>query len=391
MSPDFEADLAAVAGIPAVPTILEVVCNATGMGFAAVARVTEDRWIACGVRDGIGFGLKPGGELQIETTICSEIRECRMPVVIDHVAEDAVFKAHPTPAMYGFQSYISVPITLPDGTFFGTLCAIDPRPARVSTPETIGMFRLFAELIGFHLSANAQLALSTADLASERKTAELREQFIAVLGHDLRNPLAAISGSAELLRRSPLDDKASRLVSIIQRSVARIGSLIDDVMDFARGQLGSGLILDRSFEGALAPVLRQVVGELRAGFPNRKIGMEFDIDRPIMCDRVRVGQLLSNLLGNALTYGTEDKPVRVAAYTRDDEFELSVANSGEPIPPAVMEQLFQPFTRGAVRPSQQGLGLGLFIASEVAKAHGGTLTVASSEAETRFTFRMPLS
>ena len=144
MLADFQQDIDAVARIKAVPTILEVVCETTGMGFVAVARVTEDRWIACGVRDGIAFGLQPGGELKIETTICHEIRQSHEAVVIENVAEDATYAGHPTSAMYGFQSYISMPIILPDGRFFGTLCAIDPRPARVNTPATIGMFKLFA-------------------------------------------------------------------------------------------------------------------------------------------------------------------------------------------------------------------------------------------------------
>ena len=204
MTDDFSKDLEAVARIPAVATILEVVCRTTGMGFAAVARVTEDRWIACDVRDEIQFGLKPGGELKVETTICNEIRQSGNAVVIDHVSRDNVFCSHPTPAMYGFESYISVPIILPGRGFFGTLCAIDPRPARVNTPPVIGMFNLFAELIAFHLDAQERLAASAASLSDERRTAELREQFIAVLGHDLRNPLASIDGGAQLLGKMPL-------------------------------------------------------------------------------------------------------------------------------------------------------------------------------------------
>src|SRR4029078_10327901 len=126
MAPDLSADIAAVQGIAAVPRILEVVCRSTGMGLSAVARVTEQRWICCAVRDEIEFGLKPGGELKVETTICHEIRQSQKAVIIDDVADDTMFCGHHTPAMYGFQSYISVPIILADGTFFGTLCAIDP-------------------------------------------------------------------------------------------------------------------------------------------------------------------------------------------------------------------------------------------------------------------------
>ena len=168
VSDDFRADLAVVASIPAVPKILELVCRTTGMRFAAVARVTEARWIACAVHDEIDFGLVPGSELKVETTICNEIRQSGNAVVIDHVAEDGTFCQHPTPAIYGFQSYISVPIRRPDGSFFGTLCAIDPRPARLNRPEVVQMFTLLAELIAFYLEAGERLAASEAALLGER-------------------------------------------------------------------------------------------------------------------------------------------------------------------------------------------------------------------------------
>src|ERR1700692_4449883 len=106
MANGFAADIGSIQRIDAVPRILEVVCHSTGMGFAAVARVTDDRWICCAVRDEIAFGLKPGDELKLETTICNEIRQSHQAVVIEHVAEDKDFSGHHTPAMYGFQSYI---------------------------------------------------------------------------------------------------------------------------------------------------------------------------------------------------------------------------------------------------------------------------------------------
>ena len=388
---DLQADVAAVNRIDAVPTILEVVCRTTGMGFAAVARVTEDRWIACSVRDEIQFGLQPGGELQVETTICDEIRQSREAVIIDNVAEDDIYCSHATPAMYGFQSYISMPIVLPDGRFFGTLCAIDPRPARLKTPETTGMFKLFAELIAFHLEAIERLDLSEASLLDERKTAELREQFIAVLGHDLRNPLAAIAGSAETLLQFPLGERPLGIVRRIQRSADRMSGLIGDVLDFARGRLGGGLTVKLDAPEPLEPLLNQVIAELHAGSTDRAIETNFALSKPVKCDRPRIAQLFSNLLANALTHGDPETPIRVHAASGGKIFQLSVSNAGEPIPPAALEHLFHPFFRGVVRPSQQGLGLGLYIASEIARAHGGTLDVESSPAETCFTFRMPLA
>jgi signal transduction histidine kinase len=390
MAHDFQQDIDLIGGIPAVTAILDVVCNTTGMGFAAVARVTEDRWVACSVRDDIAFGLKPGGELKVETTICDEIRDSRQGVIIDEVATDATYCGHPTPAMYGFQSYISLPILLPTGEFYGTLCAIDPRPMRVNTPETVGMFKLFAELIAFHIDAARRLAASEASLLTERTTSELREQFIAVLGHDLRNPLAAIDGGTKILLRTQLPETASAVVGLMHKSVSRMSALIDDVLDFARGRLGGGITLAKSAGEPLEGVLEQVVGELRASWADRTIEEDYALDRPVDCDLGRMAQMVSNLLANALTYGAADAPVRIQALTDAAGLEISVANAGEPIPPAALERLFQPFARGDVMPSKQGLGLGLYIAAEVARAHGGALYAVSTPAETRFTFRMPI-
>jgi signal transduction histidine kinase len=384
----FEADIAAIGRIDAVQSILEVVCRTIGIGFAAVARVTEERWIACAVRDEIAFGLVPGGELKVETTICHEIRQSGEPVVIDHVAEDQVYCGHPTPAMYGFQSYISMPIRRADGSFFGTLCAIDPRPLRLKTPQTIGMFRLFADLIGFHLDAQERVASTEAALLDARQTAELREQFIAVLGHDLRNPLASIDAGATLLRKAPLDQKSVATLGLIQNSVRRMAGLINNVLDLARGRLGGGLALNRS-HAALAPALEQVIAELRAAWPDRLIDDEIALNATVYCEPARIAQLLSNLLANALTHGAPTQPVMVRASVTDSVFELSVANAGEPIPPALREQLFQPFFRASGRAPHQGLGLGLYIASEIARAHGGALSVSSDAEETRFTLRIP--
>src|ERR1700754_2857912 len=107
---EIQKEVRLVGGLAIIPSMLQVICKTTGMGFAAVAKVTKDRWIACGVRDEINFGLAPGGELKVDTTICDEIRDSEEGVVIDHVAADSHFCTHPTPAMYGFQSYISIPI-----------------------------------------------------------------------------------------------------------------------------------------------------------------------------------------------------------------------------------------------------------------------------------------
>jgi signal transduction histidine kinase len=382
------ADIASITQIDGIASILEVVCRTTGMGFAAVARVTEDRWVACAVRDEIAFGLLPGGELNIKTTICDEIRASGRAVIIDHVAEDDSYRGHHTPAMYGFQSYISIPIMLPSGSMFGTVCAIDPRPAKLNRPEVIGMFKNFAQLIAFHLDAQDRAKKQHAALLGERQTAELREQFIAVLAHDLRNPLASIEAGATLLSRQKLDEKAATIVGHMQTSAKRMAGLISDMLDFARGRLGGGFPLERNPNACLTLVLDNVIGELRDAWPNR-IETQFAITRPVNCDPNRIAQLLSNLVGNALKHGAKGATVRISAATSEQEFELAVINAGDPIEPAIVDRLFLPFFRLEGQSSNQGLGLGLYIASEIARAHGGAIDVVSSAEETRFALRIP--
>jgi signal transduction histidine kinase len=388
LEPNFQADVDAVSSIPIVPQLLEVICRSTGMGFAAVARVTEDRWITCSVRDEIAFGLVPGSELKVETTICHEIRQSGQAVIIDQVSLDPAFADHHTPAMYGFESYISVPIIRRDGTFFGTLCAIDPNPAKLNNVHITGMFNMFAELISFHLSSIEQLQAAEKKLLEEREIAELRDQFIAILGHDLLNPVAATLNAAQLLLRMPADERVTKMARIIQDSSYRMKGLIENILDFARGRMGEGIMLDPKYDENLGAVLQHVITELRIIWPDTIIDANIDLNGEVYCDSRRIAQLFSNLLGNAITHGEKDAPVKVEAHNHNGEFTLNISNSGTKIPDEAMEKLFHPFSRGDVRPGQQGLGLGLYISSEIAAAHGGELTAESTDEQTSFTLRM---
>ena len=385
------ADVAAVARISAVQSILQVACRSTGMRFAAVARVTETSWTACAVRDEIDFGLIVGGELPILSTICHEIEQSHRAVVIDHVAEDPLFRDHHTPKLYGFQSYISVPIFRKSGEFFGTLCAIDPLPAQLKDAKTIATFEAFAELISEQLEAENLLLQSQAQLLDARQTAELREQFIAVIGHDLRNPLSAINACAEAMLRMSLPELPNRLAQTIQSSSQRMAGLIYNLLDFARGRLGGGIALDRKIEVNLALSLQRVIAEIAAIHPNQPLRVELDCDRPIYCDAGRVAQILSNLLANAYTHGDPRQGIAVQAHIEGGNLVLAVTNQGPAIPSESIEQLFQPFFRYTRKAQADGLGLGLFIASELARAHGGIIEVESGETGTSFSLRIPIA
>jgi GAF domain-containing protein len=156
-----EQDVIAVSGGRLVQEVLQQLCDLTDMGFAAVARVTEERWIAYQVLDKIGFGLKPGSELEIKTTICDEIRASGEAVFIDSVMDAPIWRTHPTPILYGFQSYVSLPLYRADGSFFGTLCAIDPDPHNVDTAETRQRIQQLAERVMASLDGELGMTVIT--------------------------------------------------------------------------------------------------------------------------------------------------------------------------------------------------------------------------------------
>jgi GAF domain-containing protein len=164
-------DIAAIARIEAVPRLLKVLCETTGMGFAAVARVTDEQWVACAVEDRVSFGLTPGGELPVASTLCHDVRASDEAIFIDHASQDPVFCTHHTPRIYQIESYASVPIKLSDGEYFGNLCAIDAQPHKMREPKVIAMFELFAQLIALQLESDRQRERTESLLMDERQAA----------------------------------------------------------------------------------------------------------------------------------------------------------------------------------------------------------------------------
>jgi len=382
------ADIATIGRISAVPAMLKVISDMTGLRFAAVARVTEDTWTACAVLDQLEFGLGVGGELDLSTTICHEIRGSHASVVIDKASEDPRYHDHHTPRMYQFESYISVPVFRTDGRFFGTICALDPNPAQLRSSTIQSTMESFARVLSLQIEAEEALQNTQAQLQEERGTAELREQFIAVLGHDLRNPLFAINFGAERLLRKHPNAATDPLVRHILASGRRASQLVEDVLDFARGRMGSGIPLHLNDCLDLQDAFRHVVFEVQSVNPQRLIKADIGDLRGVYGDRDRLAQLLSNLVANAIHHGSHDGPVEVMARVEQGHFTLTVKNPGQ-IDELALPRLFQPYSRPVRDTPQAGLGLGLYIVKQIADAHGGQLEVSScAENGTRFTFTL---
>jgi two-component system, sensor histidine kinase and response regulator len=227
------------------------------------------------------------------------------------------------------------------------------------------------------------------ELTERTETLRLNEMFAAVLGHDLRTPLAAVLASARLLQEAPSEDAVRRASARILSSGDRMGRMIDDMLDLARARLGGGLTV-RKDAADLGAVVQRVLPELQGAAPDRVIEVRETGDLSGRFDADRLAQVVSNLVGNAIEHGQPGTSIAVRLDGgAPGEVRITVANAGA-IAPALLPRVFDPFRRDARQPGRQdGLGLGLYIAQQVALAHGGAITVDSGEGRTTFTVALP--
>jgi phosphoserine phosphatase RsbU/P len=224
---------------------------------------------------------------------------------------------------------------------------------------------------------------------AQRNEAELREQFLAVLGHDLRNPLAAIIAGISLLMRENQSERSVLVLQHMQASGMRMTELITNMMDFARVRLGDGIGLERASIPDFAVRVSDIVQEIQSAFSGARIDLKTDIEGDVYCDGPRTMQVISNLLGNAVTHGAADQPITVDVVFSDCRLTITVCNKGTPIPQETLKTLFQPFFKGDPHSSPHGLGLGLYISSEIVSAHGGEINVSSDDGTICFEVDMP--
>lgn len=223
-----------------------------------------------------------------------------------------------------------------------------------------------------------------------RMVGQLREELIGILGHDLRNPIQAIKMSLRSLESAQLPFRQQNAVTRIHNSTERMRRMIDDMVDFASSRLG-GRIQIRTEEVDLVEVVGDVVEELRSAHPKRTVSLDTDAAVTGRWDPDRLAQLASNLIGNALQHSPADTAVTVSVHREDHTALLLVHNLGKPIPAQELGALFQPFRRAENAEDKRGVGLGLYISSQVVLAHGGRISVTSTAEEgTRFRVELPL-
>lgn len=252
------------------------------------------------------------------------------------------------------------------------------------TQESFADAHHVQDMIRFNEAIDQALAESIAAYGTAVEAT--RKMVLAVLGHDLRSPLGAILMAGGLIQRQAgLDEKGKLLATQVCASAHRANVMINDLLDLARCNLGTGIPVDlRKMD--LNPICKAVIDELRTAFPLARIILDEQAHITGQFDPDRISQVFSNLIGNALRHGDATAPIKVTLAKVNGVPRVSVQNSGEPIPPEVMPYIFKPEGRyssysSGERGSAAGLGLGLFIASEIVANHGGRIEVESTEEE----------
>lgn len=227
-------------------------------------------------------------------------------------------------------------------------------------------------------------------------TRDTQNVFLAILGHDVRNPLGAISmGAQVLLLDATLSSKQRKIAERITTSTRRVNDIVSDLIDFSTSNLGGGMPI-KPAPMDFGPQCTHIVEEIRAFHPEHHIKLELAGDLNVTWDRVRINQALSNLVANATQHGAKDQPIRVSVQGFD-AITLTIQNMGEPMAPSHLRTLFDPAKRIAVRSASaraaddaDHLGLGLYITRDIINAHGGAITVSSTLTEgTTFTVTLP--
>ncbi len=226
--------------------------------------------------------------------------------------------------------------------------------------------------------------------AEAKERAVFAEQMMGIVSHDLRNPLSTINTGAALLARGDLSPTQQRVVSRISSATERAKRLIADLLDFTQARLGSGLSVALECVD-LHAVLAEAVEDLRLAYPGRSLLHQRAGEGTCLADANRLAQLVGNLVSNAITYGAPDSPVSVRSAAEETSFSISVHNEGPAISPDVLPHVFQPMSRGSeAGRASRSVGLGLYIVSEIARAHGGRTSVTSQPGQgTTFTTVIP--
>lgn len=382
----------------AFETTLRIAAQLVGVRSAFVAQLTSESMEVLGAWDDNGCGIRSGGTEPLEETFCQYVRATGAPVVIPLAAIDPRVRNVATRTTYQIGAYVGVPLTVADGSLFGTLCMLDPEP-REFTDDHVNLLTI----VGHHLAHLIERELlqksarrlehqNEQQISSARSVVEEQCMLLQAVAHDLRAPLTSIRGYTDLIESEvlgPVPFVQKQNLRQIANSAMFMNRLVTDLVDAARAEKQSLMIITAPYHPG--EIAQRVMGMYRQQALEQHLGLELREPAGLpeaLGDAARVEQILLNLVGNALRY-TRSGSVQVSLYTDGDWLEYCVEDTGPGISAEIQQRIWEPHTRGVQ--DNKGLGLGLYIVKRLAHALGGDVCVQSALGQgSCFRVRLPL-
>lgn len=416
---NIQQDIQTVQEIPIIPSMLDSLCSTLGLGWAAISRVTENKWVACSVKDDLGYNLGPGDEIPFENTFCKDVRNSGQLVVMDDATTDEQYKDHPIPAMFGFRSYLSFPIVLPDGTFFGTLCGLDPEPRKMNNPTVRGMFKLYSELIAFHLQNHKETSkgndplnkdlplkerleaqkkftrtletkvisitqeLVKQNIIMDRMREDLRK-FTSISSHQLQEPLRkmqVISSLIEEKEAERLSPQSKHYFRRIKRSAQQMRDLVTALFTYSQMAFQQGHFKSTSLDDLLKTPLETLKEEIES--KNAEVKIRSSIDLNVNQEQFQL--LLELMLDNSLKFSHPERTPEIVVEGKGISHDfnshslrvhgkgykhITIQDNGIGFDPNLGDELFKLF-QTLPGSEQNGSGAGLAVVKKVVENHHG--------------------
>ncbi|RYH51387.1 MAG: hypothetical protein EON54_15110 [Alcaligenaceae bacterium] len=441
MNAPTQSDLITAQRLPALPSILKALRGLTKMRFAALVRLTGTDWQACVVDDCAGLGIRAGDVWEVDNTLCQKVREINQPVNWPDVSTAPFSRSSSHMAsLLGIQAYFAYPIYRADGSFFGTLCAMDTVRGEPAAASVIDAASAFSQILGPQLRAvepTDHEAHSTTAASIERDVRTVTQTFqsttqpippagsaspvaggdvgradavsppsgqpsasldpvvqgkvLSVMSHDLRNPMHSLMAAIEMIQIKPMEPRLQRLMGMVQGSAVRLSELARQALDFARLQTLGDVVINVSPAHDLGSTVESAVGHVRASYPQRNIVVNITGCPPMNIDPSRVEQLLEIVLTHAVKHCGVDRDVEVHARRVDQALALDVAVPDYILDAALVPHVFDPFYAVDGEAQTAHLGIGLYLARAIALAHQGELTLVTDAGQARFVVTLPLT
>lgn len=372
--------------IPALGDQLKYLGDSTQMEIICILTPHLNKWVVCMAYNTLNLNIVQGTAMEFNSSN-KELEE--NTILMDNMKDAKGLNISGQTNLKRIQKLISQPIHRLEGKFFGLLCAL-------GTDSTFGNDINLKQFYNFHsrfIATSIGLVERSDEfnhhLRHEIENAEKHSTYMAVLGHDLRNPVATVRMCSDIILKAGPNSVVSKNAGIIKSSSYRMQELIDSMLDTAQSKFGDGIKIEKKVNNVLlANALYHVVDEIMA-VNYLEIKTSLKLTAPVNCDVERIAQLVSNLLSNAVNHG-DGKNILMDVRTIKNAFVLTVSNTGPTIPKAKLKKIFEPYYSDFTPENKGGLGLGLYISSQIAQSHGGSLKVKSNAGETKFILTIPL-